>query len=59
MRICYKCLVSIEKNDEYLKCLKCNALYCTTCINSNQFFFNEDSLLYKYNCNNCIKINSL
>ena len=56
---CYKCFVSIGKYDEYLECFKCNALYCSKCININSFYFNEDTLLYKYNCNHCIKINSL
>ena len=58
-KYCYNCIVSIEANDEYLHCFRCNALYCNKCIESNQFFFDEDILLYKYNCNHCIKIKNL
>ena len=59
MKYCYKCVVSIAKNNEYIKCFKCNALYCYHCIKSNQFVFDENTLFYKYNCKHCIKISSL
>ena len=60
MKICYKCIKKIKKNDdEYLVCFHCNALYCTTCIEMNKFYFDEDTLLYKYTCKHCIKISSL
>lgn len=59
MKFCFKCLGSIEANNEYLKCFKCNALYCCNCLNCNHFILNEDTLLYDYKCSHCIKINSL
>ena len=58
-KYCYKCLGSIEANDEYLHCFKCDSKVCLNCININSFNFNEDTLLYDYNCNHCIKISSL
>jgi hypothetical protein len=53
--ICANCVISIGKNNQYLHCLKCNALYCTKCINSNQFVLDEETLLYIYNCKMCLK----
>ena len=52
---CYKCHLSIKKNDEYLHCFKCDSKYCTTCIEKNKFYFDKSSLLFKYNCKHCIK----
>ena len=59
MWICSNCLVSIDKNNEYLECFKCNALYCYHCIEMRNFIFDKNTLLYKYNCKMCIKISSL
>ena len=58
-KYCYKCLASIENNDEYLECFKCDSKYCTTCIEMRNFIFDEETLLYKYTCKHCIKMNSL
>ena len=55
MNFCYKCLVSIKANAEYLECFHCNALYCYHCIEINKFYFDKSSLLFKYNCKHCIK----
>jgi len=56
--ICSKCLVSIDKNDEYLECFNCNGLYCIRCIEMDKFYFDEITLLYNYRCAMCIKISS-
>ena len=58
-KYCYKCSGSIKKNDGYLECFHCNALYCYHCIEMRNFIFDEDTLLYKYTCKHCIKMNSL
>jgi len=54
--ICANCLISIEKNKEYLKCLKCNSKYCIRCIEMDKFYFDEITLLYKYSCKICMKL---
>lgn len=54
-----KYLGSIENNHEYIECFKCDSKICLSCIEMNKFYFDEDTLLYKYNCSYCIKISSL
>ena len=53
---CTNCYVDIYKYEEYVMCIKCQAVYCLNCEqyeDGDLFHTDNDKNLYKKKCFNC------